>query len=95
MITIAFKMTIKQDRSEEFKKYIPQMTESAHASGCLLYEFYTSMDRENDFLLYEKWTDQKTLDVHLKNLHRIFKSTSEDYLPKDLLDFFESTEDIV
>lgn len=84
MITIVFKMTIKKEKEKEFKtKIIPQLVTSANANNCVQYNFYQSLEIDQEFILHEKWKNEENWNRHLHNLITIFgEKAKRSILPK-------------
>ena len=98
MISIVFKMTIKEGKVKEFKGVINLLTLSAHTKlgGAVQYSFYQSEDDEGTFILYEQWENKKNWQAHLDRLVTILGPKAEgSILPKKLIDYFEKKEDIL
>lgn len=97
MITIVFKMRIKEEKVEKFKSEVTKkLTDSAHTNNSLQYDFYQNLENLREFMLHEKWESKKNWDGHLKTLINIFGEKAENsILPKALEEYFETTESIV
>lgn len=98
MISIVFKMTIKKGKEEEFKEVVNKLVLSAliKPNSAVYYSFYNSLANKQDFILYERWDNKGDWQAHLDRLVTILGPKAEDsILPKNLLDYFEKTEDIL
>jgi len=98
MITIIFRIIIKKGTEEEFKNVIKDLTISAYTEPerCIQYAFHQNVHNPREFILYEQWDDQKTLNAHLRRLEVLFGPKAKNSsLPTKLNDYFESTEDLL
>ena len=98
MITIVFRMVIKKGKEEEFKNLTKELTKSAYKDSerCVQYMFHQSVDDPKEFILYEKWRDQKALDAHINRLITLLGPREKNsILPAKLNDYFEKTEDLL
>ena len=96
MITIAFKMIVKNGKEEEFKNVVAnQLSNSAKENNCLEYSVYQSLKNTREFMLHEKWESKQAWEGHLRNLEIIFGEKAEgSILPQRLEEYFQSTESI-
>jgi Uncharacterized conserved protein len=47
----------------------PVIEATRKEKGCIHYELLASIDDENQFMFFEKWTDAGSLDAHLQTPH--------------------------
>ncbi len=94
MITILFHVTAKEEKKEEFHDLAKRLTEvSRIEDGCLAYVFLQQQDDPRNYVLYEQWTDEKTLFAHIDNLIKILGPCAPDEkLPAAFLELCEKTQ---
>ncbi len=56
-------------RSEVLKTAHELVEKSLHDAGCIAYDIFESATRKNVFIICETWSDEKTLDAHMKTPH--------------------------
>jgi len=85
-ITVLLFMTAKEGREEEFLEMATRLTETTHAEdeGCINYIFHQQIDNPREFVLYEHWRDQASLNAHLSRMQAMG-------LPTDIADIANST----
>jgi quinol monooxygenase YgiN len=63
-------MEAQPGKSDEVRKtYARLCPEFRTEPGCLEHQMYQSVERPDSFILLERWTDQESIDVHLKALN--------------------------
>ncbi len=94
MITILFHITIKEGKEEEFHNLAARMTKiSRGEDGCLDYTFLRQQGQPREYVLYERWTDEKSLFDHLDNLVELLGPCAPDEkIPAAFLDLCEKTQ---
>jgi quinol monooxygenase YgiN len=73
MITVFFYMTVKPEQVEAFCDLVTQLVRTTRVEddGCITYVFHQQCDNPREFVLYEQWQDQASLDAHLARLDRV------------------------
>ena len=70
MIIVTAAARLRPEMREEALDAARQMQETtAGEPGCLEYRFWTAIDDPHSVLIFERWTDQATLDTHLAAPH--------------------------
>lgn len=70
MIFINVRFQTKSEETATFLAKVRGYTEACRAEeGCLFFEWYTSTERENEFLLVEMYRDQAAGEAHVKAPH--------------------------
>ena len=70
MIVLAAKFTGKLEARNELMHLAASMLAPSRAeSGCISYNFYQQQPGYNDFLFFEEWADQASLDAHFQTPH--------------------------
>lgn len=60
----------KADKIEEFKTAVSEfVSETVKESGCELFKILQNRDKSDEFTLWEIFTNQESLDIHMKSLH--------------------------
>ena len=70
MLTILFSMTIREGMEAEFVELAREMMRSTHAQdeGCIAYTIHAKEGAPREFVLYEQWRDQSSVEKHLQRL---------------------------
>jgi quinol monooxygenase YgiN len=103
MITVLFQVTVLPEREAEFRSMVREMTESSRADdGCIDYIFYSRIGQPGEFVLYERWRDQESLNAHVARLRVEYGPADDDpslpethfrrRLPRSFMDLFSSAE---
>ena len=87
MLTILFSMTIREGMEAEFAELAREMMRStrAHDEGCIAYTIHAKDGAPREFVLYEQWRDQSSVEKHLQ---RLLAEVGRERL----MGFFEKTE---
>lgn len=93
MITVMVNLKVKETRLTEFKQLATELTEETRnvRDGCISYSFAQDPNSKTEFILFEQWRDQASLDTHIQHLFaKLGPAIEGKPLPKKLLDFYES-----
>lgn len=95
MITVHAYVYAQPEHRDAYREGLRALRVStlAHDSGCLRYEFWSSIDDPNAFVCVEEWTDLDALKAHLDAPHHLAGSAALDPYrarPSDI-QVFEST----
>ena len=71
MIKVIAQNYIKEDCVEVFLSLSKDLVEKTNSldSGCIKYELCRDANDPLHFIMLEEWTDQKSLDAHMKASH--------------------------
>ena len=69
-VTALVEMNTSSDRVAQLRAILEEMVRHARAeTGCELYEMYEDRDRAGQFIFFEHWSDEASLDVHTSTPH--------------------------
>ncbi|UGU15862.1 antibiotic biosynthesis monooxygenase [Sinomicrobium kalidii] len=78
--TIIAQLSIQETKTEQFLKLAEIMVNKSIAeNGCLAYKLLKEVDKENEFLIYEKYENESAVERHNSSEH--FKSFLDSVLP--------------
>ena len=92
MLNILVSVTVKAGRVDEFREFAARLAKTTNEEddGCITYEFLQELDDPREFVIYEQWRDQPSLDAHAVHLRAMFGQPAPGArLPAALGDFFE------
>ncbi|MBC2724673.1 putative quinol monooxygenase [Desulfosporosinus sp.] len=70
MIKVIAKLTIKEDRVEEFKTLVPGLVEETRKEeGCLSYQLFQDLKNKKVLTFIEDWESMEALQRHMKSKH--------------------------
>jgi quinol monooxygenase YgiN len=74
MITVLFYATVKEGQVQAFHDHVVRLTAITRAEddGCLTYVFHQRQDNPREFMLYEQWRDEASLDAHVTHCQVVF-----------------------
>lgn len=83
--TIIAQLSIQKTRLEQFLKLARKMVnESITENGCLAYKLLKDVDKENEFLIYEKYENGRAVEEHNSSEHfKIFLNSVQPLLSKE------------
>ncbi|MDD7916047.1 putative quinol monooxygenase [Polaribacter ponticola] len=68
--TIIAQLSIQEGKTEDFLKLAEIMVNnSIEENGCLKYRLLKEVDKENDFLIYEKYENEEAVENHNSSEH--------------------------
>ena len=80
---IIAQLSVKKESIEPFLEIIQKMVlKSSKEDGCLAYRLLSEVDKPNEFVIYEKYTDTAAITFHNSSMH--FKEFIQN-VPKFLL----------
>ena len=94
MVTLLFSVTVKEDKAREFHDLAARLTTTTRTydEGCLSYVFLQQQDAPREYVLYEQWRDQSSLDAHIARLQSMLGPPDPGgRVPKAFLDLCEKT----
>lgn len=78
--TIIVQLSIQEAKTEQFLQLANSMiTKSNSENGCIIYKLLSEVDKENSFLIYEKYENEKAVETHNSSEH--FKSFLNSVMP--------------
>ncbi|CAH0537780.1 putative quinol monooxygenase [Vibrio marisflavi] len=98
MLTVIIHAKIKPHLLSEFIEVAKKLTADTlgRRKGCISYSFNQRQDKPEEFVIYEQWESQETLDAHIEKLKDLLGPEKEgELLPEKLLNFYESAEPIL
>lgn len=84
-------LSVNEKKVEQFIKLAKTMVEkSKQEVGCLAYRFLNEIDKPNEFIVYEKYTNQKAVELHNSSEHiKVFlESASPLLLEQPIIDVY-------
>lgn len=70
MIHVMARITVKPDSAAAAGKILGTLvTETRKEAGCIAYELFQRPDAPHVFQTVEQWTDQASVDAHMKTPH--------------------------
>lgn len=71
MLVVTGEIEVAPDDAEAFARAAARAGELTrrHDDGCMLYEFYQSVERPGVFRVYEEWRDEEALRAHARAEH--------------------------
>lgn len=73
MVTVVYRMKVKQGCEGEFEDLVGQFRKSAlETDGCITYTFYKSLADPAEFIVYYRFESRGSQDKHIKNLIKKF-----------------------
>ena len=96
MVTVVYKVLIKEGKEEQFKEIALKCEECAHSSkDCIYYTFYRSLNNPRDFIVSYRFTSKEAQDNHIEKLQEVIgPAPNKRDLPSKFLELVES-EDVV
>ena len=87
MVSIIFRMQIKEGKEEEALERLRKMADSVQAQepGALAYLFHRSQEKPSEVVLFEIYADDAALQAHMQTPHM-------DELRTNLSEFFEVSQ---
>ena len=92
MINILVHLTIKAGREDEYRKMAARIAKASNEEdeGCITYHYLQDLSDPREFVVYEQWRDQASLDAHTDHLQAMYGPPSPgERLPAAIGDFFE------
>lgn len=70
MIKVIAKLTIKEDKVEEFKRIVPELiAETRKEDGCLGYQLFQDLKNIKVLTFIEDWGSMEALQKHMGSKH--------------------------
>jgi len=95
MLTVIVHAKIKEQRLSEYLEMAERVAEEARhrRSGCIAYSFNQNINAPTEFVIYEQWENQESMDNHIKELYKIYGEPEPGLpMPKRLLEMYESAK---
>ena len=92
MLNILVSASVKPGREDEFREFAASLAKVTNEEdeGCITYQFLQEIDDPREFVIYEQWRDQPSLDAHIVHLRAMFGEPEPGArLPAALGEFFE------
>jgi len=92
MLTIMIHATIKEEELDNFIEVASLLTKETRENreGCISYSFNQRSDSPREFVLYEQWENQESLDIHIKELAVLLGPPKPgQILPERLINMYE------
>lgn len=84
-------LSVHEKKVEQFIEHAKIMVKkSREETGCLTYRLLNEIDKPNEFIVYEKYINQKAVELHNSSEHiKVFlKSVSTLLLDKPIIDVY-------
>jgi len=96
MVTVVYKVQVKEGREEEFRGVALACERVAHESrGCIYYSFFRSLTNSREFVVFYRFSSKRAQDSHIKHLQEVLGSADKGRdLPRKFMDLVEN-EDLV
>ncbi|SRR6266404_4857165 len=79
MVTVVYRVVAKKGEEKNFEQIAKICVECAHESKeCLYYQFFKSITKPNEFLVYYRFKNKKAQDIHIQNLHKKIGPAKKD-----------------
>lgn len=94
MITMVVHITVKAGREDEYREVAARIAKATNEEdeGCITFHYLQQVDNPREFVVYEQWRDQPSIDAHSARLQWMFGGpVPGKRLPPALGDFFEKT----
>ncbi len=80
--TIIAQLSVREENIVQFLKIAKVMvTESNAEKGCLSYKLLKEIDKQTEFVIYEKYANEKAIEQHASSTHyKTFLMTVVDLL---------------
>ncbi|WP_196887419.1 putative quinol monooxygenase [Aureivirga sp. CE67] len=63
-------LNINPDSEKEFMRFAKEMIQkSREEEGCLMYKLFKGVESENEYIFYEKYQDEKSIEIHNTSEH--------------------------
>ena len=85
------RLTVNEKKVEQFVKFARTMVKiSKQETGCLTYRLLNEIDKPNEFIFYEKYVNQKAVELHnsSEHLEEFLKSVSTLLIDKPIIDIY-------
>ncbi|MEI8631315.1 antibiotic biosynthesis monooxygenase [Vibrio sp. PP-XX7] len=92
MLTIMVQAKIKEEKLPEYLEMAELLTceTKGKRPGCISYSFNQSLETPTEFVLYEQWESQESLDNHIRELSKLLGQPKPGYLlPEKLMEMYE------
>lgn len=92
-LTICVTYTSKQGMRDKFIRDILDsgvLEKIRHEDGCISYQYFLSVENENEIFLLEKWESVEAQKVHISQPHmNILKEIKDKYIEETTIEQFE------
>jgi len=88
---IIAQLSVNEKKVEQFLGFAKTMIKkSKQETGCLTYRLLNEIDKPNEFIVYEKYVNQKAVELHNSSEHlEVFlKSVSTLLIDKPIIDIY-------
>lgn len=88
---IIAQLSVKENKIKQFIEVAQEMVgKSKNEKGCLVYRLLNEINKPNEFVIYEKYINDKAVDFHNSSEHfKIFiKSVPEFLLTEPQIDIY-------
>jgi len=88
---IIAQLSVNEKKVEQFVEFAKTMVKkSKQETGCLTYRLLNEIDKPNEFIVYEKYVNQKAVELHNSSEHlEVFlKSVSTLLIDKPIIDIY-------
>ncbi|RQW64363.1 putative quinol monooxygenase [Vibrio viridaestus] len=92
MLTIMATLKVKPEYLSEYLLLAKELTRETFGKrkGCLAYSFLQQRDNPTQFVLYEQWDSQDTLNHHIQWLiEKLGPAKPDGFLPQKLMDMYQ------
>lgn len=70
MVKVVAKSKVKKGSEEQYLKLAQALADKTRAEeGCITYQLFQDINDSSIYTFIEEWTDQKSLDTHMKSEH--------------------------
>lgn len=70
MIKVFAKLELKENKMEEFRDLVIELiAETRNENGCMTYQLFQDVNKQNVFTFTEEWVNQEALQSHLHSKH--------------------------
>ena len=86
---IIAQLSVKENKIEQFMEVAQEMVgKSKNEKGCLAYRLLNEINKPNEFVIYEKYINDKAVDFHNSSEHfkNFIKSVPEFLLSEPQID---------
>ncbi|HSW37303.1 MAG TPA: antibiotic biosynthesis monooxygenase [Candidatus Saccharimonadales bacterium] len=97
MVKIVYKVVVKKDRVDEFKKLAFEiLIPKAHDNKCLFFSLHQSLTHYQEFIFDELWDNKDSVKKYINSLETALgESKPGEIFPARFNDFIEKDEDLV
>lgn len=93
MFTLVVHLTIKEGLESAFREVAAKISKVTNEQdkGCIAYHYLQNTDNPREFVVYEQWEDDASLDAHVEHLQAMFgKPSPGERLPAAIGEYFQS-----